>query len=183
MRHPFFVNHERLYFQLHVYRRYFDTFDSLRKDNKKYLKDFNIYNNYSIQFFTGYLITHLAFLFDEVSEYSLVNSRFEVEELENKRLSLINTWNIHKDNILKVASNTGILKYEDRQKINSAYVWYRKMIDYEGDKIFAFMNSVAELHIMFEDFLAVELVKEQNLKTQRRKRKKTDTDSEGEELE
>ena len=172
MRHPFFVNHVRLYFQLHVYRRYFDTFDSLRKDNKRYIKDFNIYNNYSIQFFTGYLITHLAFLFDEVSEYSLVNSRFEVEELENKRLSLINTWNIHKDNILKVASNTGILKYEDRQIIKSAYVWYRKMVDYEGDKIFAFMNSVAELHVMIEAFLTEELSEEVNSKKKKKKEKK-----------
>ena len=178
MSHPFFQKHERLYFQLHVYRRYFDTFDSLRKDKKPYINDFNIHNHYTVQFFSCYLITHLAFLFDEVSEYSLVNSRFEVEELENKRLSLINTWNIHKDNILKVASNTGILKYEDRQIIKSAYVWYRKMVDYEGDKIFAFMNSVAELHVMIESFFAKELSEEANTKKKRKRRLNSESSDE-----
>ncbi len=178
MNHPVFVKNERLFFQLLVFRRYFDTFLSLRKNDKAYLREFNNRNCYSVNYFAVYLITHLAFLFDIDSEYSLVNARFEVEELENKRISILEEWNRHKDKILEITANTGILKYEERQNINSAYVKLRKMDDYEGDKIIAFMESVAELHRMLDEFLAVELVKEQNLKKHRRKRSKSDSSDE-----
>lgn len=182
MKHPLFVKHERLFFQLLVYRRYFETFLSLREDNKKYLKDFNRLNYFSIQFFTGYLLTHLAFLFDKDSEYSLVNARFEVKELEKKRISVLKEWNKLKDKILEISDNIGVLKYEEKNKVDSSYRKWRKMDDYEGDNIIAFMDSVAELHRNLDDFYAHEVEKEIELEKQMRKRRKK-TDSEGEEVE
>ena len=160
MSHPIFVKNERLFFQLLVFKRYFDTFYSLRKNDKAYIKEFNNWNYYSVNYFAVYLITHLAFLFDKDSEYSLVNARFEVEELENKRLSILEEWNRHKDRINEITANTGILKYEDKQTINIAFRKLRKMDNYEGDTIIALMESVAELQKMLEDFSAVEMGKE-----------------------
>lgn len=160
MSHPIFVKNERLFFQLLVFRRYFDTFYSLRKNDKAYIKEFNNWNYYSVNYFAVYLITHLAFLFDKDSEYSLVNARFEVEELENNRLSILEEWNRYKDKINEISANTGILKYEDKQTINIAFRKLRRMDDYEGDTILALMKSVADLHVMIEDFSALEIQKE-----------------------
>ena len=176
MNHPVFVKNERLFFQLLVFRRYFDTFLSLRKNDKAYLREFNNRNCYSVNYFAVYLITHLAFLFDKDSEYSLVNARFEVEELENKRLSILEEWNRHKDKILEITANTGILKYEDTETIKIAFRKLRRMDDYEGDKIIAFMESVAELHRMVDNFSAVELEKEVELEKQRKKRRSKSSD-------
>ena len=181
MSHPIFKKHERLFFQLLVFRRYFETFQPLKKNEKRYLKEFYDHNFYFVEYFYAYLLTHLAFLFDKVSEYSLVNSSFEVEELENKRLSILEDWKRYKDKILEITANAGILKYEDKKVINIAYHNLRRMDDYEGDRILAFMQSVVELHLILEKFSVHETEKELELKNQKRKRRrKADSEGEGE---
>lgn len=164
MIHPDCLKYERLYFQLLVFERYFETYNVIIRQEKTYDKQFYDHNYLSIVYFSGFILSSLAFLFDQNSEFSLVNTRFSVLEVEYKRRNLIKVWNKKKGSILEITQNLGILKYEEKSMINIAYHKLQKL---DNEEVMDFMKAIVELYYLFEINYSIFSERGEKVKTKR----------------